>query len=150
MSLPIFSSRVMLLTAMVSLGACAGAPVTPTESTTPRKAGVNLLLIDKPCDSVVASVPAKLEELEYSFTWIDESQGLLSVGPITTDTESGSQFLKIRQTYSFSAVCIDEVTTRMSCGIELQGLNADREWVEIEDVPTLNEYVVQFLDNLNL
>ena len=79
-----------------------------------------------------------------------ESQGLLSVGPITADTVSGSQFLKTRQTYSFSAVCRDEVTTRMSCGIELQGLNADGEWIEIEDVPTLNEYLVQFLDNLNL
>ena len=143
-------SSFLLLIVIVSLGACAETPTMPTESTTPREAGVNLLLIDKPCDAVVASIPIKLEELEYPFTWIDESQGLLSVGPITTDTKSGSQFLKIRQTYSFSAVCIDEVTTRMSCGIELQWLNADGEWIAIEDVPTLNEYVVQFLDNLNL
>ena len=143
-------SSFLLFIAMSSLGACAETLTMPTESTTPREAGVNLLLIDKPCDAVLASIPVKLEELEYPFTWIDESQGLLSVGPITTDTESGSQFLKIRQTYSFSAVCIDEVTTRMSCGIELLGLNADGEWIAIEDVPTLNEYVVQFLANLNL
>ena len=137
-------SSFLLFIAMSSLGACAETPAMPTE------AGVNLLLIDRPCDTVVASVPVKLEELEYPFTWIDENQGLLSVGPITTDTESGSQFLKIRQTYSFSAACRDEVTTRMSCGIELQGLNADGEWIEIDDVPTLNEYLVQFFDNLNL
>ena len=143
-------SSFLLLIVIVSLGACAETPTMPTESTTPREAGVNLLLIDKPCDAVLASILVKLEELEYPFTWIDESQGLLSVGPITIDTESGSQFLKVRQTYSFSAVCKDEVTTRMSCNTEMQGLNADGEWVEIVDVPTLNEYVVQFLYNLNL
>ena len=137
-------SSFLLFIAMSSLGACAETPAMPTG------AGVNLLLIDRPCDAVLASIPVKLEELEYPFTWIDESQGLLSVGPITTDAKSGSQFLKVRQTYSFSAVCKDEVTTRMSCGIEMQGLNADGEWIEIDDVATLNKYVVQFLDNLDL
>ena len=96
------------------------------------------------------SIPKRLEELEIPFEWTEEEEGLLTVGPITEDTESNGLYSKIRQTYYLEVVCDDELTTSIKGEAALEGLNSDGEWIAITDAPTIEQYAIQFLQSLDL
>ena len=108
------------------------------------------MIADVSCDGVKQSIATKLEDLEIAFEWSDDEEGLLTVGPITEDAESGSAYSKIRQTYFLTISCRDEVTTRIDGEAALEGLNADDEWIGITDVPTVEKYGKKFLKSLDL
>ena len=109
------------------------------------------MIADVSCDEVKnTSIPKRLEELEIAFEWSDEDDSLLTVGPMTEDAESGSVYLKIRQTYFLTIVCRDEVTTKIDGEVALEGLNSDGEWIGIIDVPIVEQYGKQFLESLEL
>ena len=82
--------------------------------------------------------------------WTEEEEGLLTVGPITEDTESDNLYSKIRQTYFLEVVCDDELSTGITSEAALEGLNTDEEWIAITDVPTIEQYAMQFLERLDL
>ena len=128
----------------MSLSACANVP------TLPETAGISMGISDMPCDEVVSSIPTILEGEGYPYEWVDDSKGELSIGPITQAPISDGNFLKIRQSYFLTVHCEDELTTSIVLEIKLEGLNADEEWTEIDDVRTLNEYGTQFLESLDL
>ena len=94
------------------------------------------------------SIPKRLQELEIPFEWTNQTEGLLSVGPITE--ESGSGYSRIRQTYFLKIVCGDELTTSISGEAILEGLNASGQWVGITDTAKIEHYSMQFLQRLDL
>ena len=124
--------------------ACANMP---TKSPEPV---AGLTIFDAKCDTVIERLPARLEEQEFPFTWVDESQGLLTVGPITEEMESGGDYSRTRQTYYLTVTCDDEITTNVAVGVELEGLDAEGEWVQITDTLTLEESGSKFLQSLDL
>ena len=138
------SALLLALTTFSSLVACAEIP---TNTPNPM---VSLTISDARCNDVIGSLPTKFEEQEFPFIWVDESQGLLTVGPITEDMESGSNYSIIRQTYSLTVTCGDELTTNIDVGVKLEGLKSDGEWIAITDAPTIEQYAMQFLESLNL
>lgn len=94
------------------------------------------------------SIPKRLHELEIPFEWINEIEGLLSVGPITGESEDG--YSSIRQTYFLSITCSDELTTSISGEAILERLNTSGQWVGINDTATIEHYSMQFLQKLDL
>ena len=138
------STLLLALVAFSSLVACAELP---TNTPDPM---VSLTISDARCNDVIGSLPENLEEQEFPFIWEDQSQGLLTVGPITEDMESGGNYSIIRQTYYLTVTCGDELSTYIDVGVTLEGLNADEEWVPITDIPTTEQYAMQFLESLDL
>ena len=134
------------LTFLIFFGIVACAYV-PAKSPEPV---VGLTIFDAKCDDVIERLPAKLEEQEFPFTWVEESQGLLTVGPITEEMESGGDYSRTRQTYYLTVTCDDELTTNIAVGVELEGLDAEGEWVKITETLTLEESGSKFLQSLGL
>ena len=134
-----------LLAVVISLNACAETPLIRVPM------GMGYGISDALCEEVKnTSIPKRLEELEVPFEWTNQEEGLLTVGPITEDTESGSAYSKIRQTYYLEIECDDELTTSIQGEIALEGLNTDEEWIAITDAPTIEQYAIQFLQSLDL
>ena len=70
--------------------------------------GIGFGIFDALCDEVKRKwIPEKLETLKIPFEWTDEEEGLLTVGPITEETESNNLYSIIRQTYYLEVVCDD-------------------------------------------
>lgn len=139
------------LFAIFSLTACAQTPLKEEIPLIRVPIGIGYMIADVSCDEVKnTSIPKRLEELEIAFEWSDEDDSLLTVGPIIEYEESGSAYSKIRQTYFLTIVCRDEVTTKIDGEAALEGLNADGEWVAITDIPTIEQYSIQFLQSLDL
>ena len=107
-------------------------------------------IADVLCDEVKnTSIPKRLEELEIPFEWTNQEEGLLTVGPITEETESNDLYSIIRQTYYLEVECADELTTSISGEAALEGLKSDGEWIAITDAPTIEQYALQFLQSLD-
>ena len=94
------------------------------------------------------SIPKRLQEMEIPFEWTNQTEGLLSVGPITEVSEDG--YSTIRQTYFLKLQCNDELSTSVSGEANLEGLNASGQWVGINDTPTIEHYSLRFLQRLDL
>jgi hypothetical protein len=94
------------------------------------------------------SIPKRLQELGIPFEWMDKNNGLISVGPITEESED--LYSRIRQTYFLKIQCEDELTTSISGEAILEGLNATGQWVGINDTTTIEHYSMQFLQRLDL
>ena len=144
-------ANTLWLFAILSLTACAQTPLKEEIPLIRVPIGIGYMIADISCDEVKnTSIPKRLEELEIAFEWSDEDDSLLTGGPIIEDAESGSVYLKIRQTYFLTIVCRDEVTTRIDSEVALEGLNTDGEWDAITDVPTVEKYGKKFLKSLEL
>ena len=94
------------------------------------------------------SIAKRLQELGIPFEWTDKNEGLLSVGPITKESEN--VYSSIRQTYFLNITCSDELTTSISGEVILEGLNTSGQWVSIADSTTIEHHSMQFLQQLNL
>ena len=112
--------------------------------------GVGYRVFDVPCNKVKQLIPEKLEELKIEYEWTNENEGLLTVGPVVEDTESGNIYLRVRQTYFFTVVCRDEAITSITGEAALDGLNDDEEWMAITDVSIIEKYAMKFLQSLEL
>ena len=111
--------------------------------------GVGFGLSDVLCRDIKdVSIPKRLQELEIPFEWTNQTEGLLSVGPITEVSED--VYSTIRQTYYLNITCSDELTTSISGEVILEGLNASGQWVGISDKATIEHYSMQFLQKLDL
>ena len=140
-----------LTAAVVSLNACAQTPLTKETSLIRVPMGIGYGISDVLCEDVKnTSIPKKLEELEIPFEWTEEEKKLLTVGPITEDTESDNLYSKIRQTYYLEIECDDELTTSIRGEAALGGLNTDDEWITITDSPSIEQYAMRFLESLDL
>lgn len=138
------------LLVVFSLTACAQTPLAEETPQIRMPLGFGYAVFDIPCTEIKKSIPTKLEELEIEFEWTDEEEGLLTVGPITEETESNDLYSKIRQTYFLEVVCDDELSTGITGEAALEGLNTDEEWIAITDAPTIDQYAMQFLDSLDM
>lgn len=144
-------SPLWLLAVVVSLNACAQTSLTKETPQIRIPLGIGYGISDVLCEEIKnTSIPNRLEELEIPFEWTDEEEGLLTVGPITEETESNDLYSTIRQTYYLEIECDDELTTSISGEAALEGLNTDGEWIAITDAPTIEQYAMQFLDSLDL
>ena len=75
-------SVLFLITMVPVLSACVASSIVQTPLT--------MTVIDIPCKDVVNSIPANLKKRNIFSVWINENEGLLSVGPVTDNAKSGS------------------------------------------------------------
>ena len=127
---------------LFSLNACVANPKIQTPL------GFTMMVIDIPCQDVVNSIPTKLEKRDIPSVWIDENQGILSVGPVMEG--SGGVYSKIQHSYELSITCNNELSTSITGKAALEGLNADNKWVPITDVQTVEDVALKFLRSLDL
>ena len=134
---------------VVNIGACTAFS---SDKETPQirvPMGLGFGIFDVLCDEVKGKwIPEKLQELKIPFEWTDQSEGLLSIGPITEESED--VYSTIRQTYFLKLQCNDELSTSVSGEVILEGINASGQWVGINDTPTIEHYSMQFLQKLDL
>ena len=136
------ASVLLLVSVIFSLNACVENPKIQTPL------GFTLMVIDIPCQDVVNSIPTKLEKRDIPSVWIDENQGILSVGPVMEG--SGGVYSKIQHSYELSITCNNELSTSITGKAALEGLNADKKWVPITDVQTVENVALKFLRSLDL
>ena len=135
------ASVLLLVSVVFSLNACVANPKIQTPL------GFTMMVIDIPCQDVVNSIPTKLEKRDIPSVWIDENQGILSVGPVMEG--SGGVYSKIQHSYELSITCNNELSTSITGKAALEGLNADKKWVPITDVQTVENVALKFLRSLN-
>ena len=136
------ASVLLLVSVVFSLNACVANPKIQTPL------GFTMMVIDIPCQDVVNSIPTKLEKRDIPSVWIDKNQGILSVGPVMEG--SGGVYSKIQHSYELSITCNNELSTSITGKAALEGLNADKKWVPITDVQTVEDVALKFLRNLDL
>ena len=143
------SSISLVLVIFLSLVACAGFSSNKEVPVIRLPIGVDVGIHDALCDDVKGRViPEKLKTLDIPFEWTNQIEGLLSVGPITEESED--VYSRIRQAYFLKIICDDELTTSISGEVILEGLNASGQWVGINDTATIEHYSMQFLQKLDL
>ena len=136
-------SLLLLVSVIFSLNACVANPKIQTPL------GFTLMVMDIPCQDVVNSIPTKLKRRDIPSVWIDENEGILSVGPVTEESESGANYSMMRHTYELSITCGSELSTSITGKAALEGLNADNKWVPITDVQTVDDVTLKFLRSLD-
>ena len=80
----------------------------------------------------------------------DREEGMLTVGPILQEPETGNVHSIIRQTYFLKIACHDELSTNISGELLLEGLQSDGQWIEITDSETVNQHGLEFFHKLDL
>jgi len=88
--------------------------------------------------------------LEFLFEWTDRDAGMVTVGPITQELETGSTYSTVRETYFLKTVCHDEVSTDISGEVLLEVLKFDGQWIVITDAKTITQHSLEFFDKLDL
>ena len=116
----------------------------------PVPLGFSMVMVDIPCKYIINSIPLRLEMLGFMFEWIDQEAGMVTVGPITQELETGSVYSTVRETYFLKTVCRDELSTNISGAILLEGLKSDGQWIVITDSKTIEQYSLEFFHKLNL
>ena len=141
--------QIWLAVMTISLTACTTAFSDKGSQQLRLPMGVGSGISDVLCRDIKdVSIPKRLQELEIPFEWTNQTKGLLSIGPITEESEDG--YSSIRQTYFLNITCSDELTTSISGEAILEGLNASGQWVGITDSPTIEHHSMQFLQKLDL
>jgi hypothetical protein len=123
------------------------APVDPNG---PVPLGFSVVVVDIPCKYIINSIPLRLEMLGLLFEWTDQDAGLVTVGPITQELETGSTYSTVRETYFLKTVCHDELSTKISGDILFEGLKSDGQWIVITDSKTTEEHSLEFFQKLDL
>ncbi len=143
------SVRLGLVAIIACLFGCVNTPLVEGDSLSRVPMGIGFGVFDMPCKDVKnIYLPMRLQELDIPFEWTDQSEGLLSIGPITEESED--VYSTIRQTYFLKIQCNDELSTSVSGEAILEGLNASGQWVGINDTATIEHYSMQFLQRLDL
>ena len=137
-------SLLFVIAMIPGLSACLAGSITQT----PLR--FTMMVIDIPCKDVVNSIPANLKKRNIVSVWINENEGLLSVGPVTDNAESGSAYSRIRHTYQLSITCDGELSTDITGKAALEGLNAHNKWKPITDVQTVEQVALEFIRSLDL
>ena len=115
---------------------------------TAASAGINVMIHDIPCVVVKDRVIKELKNQGLSFEWLDQEQGRLSIGPLTTSPLPPDSFLKMEEKVRLEIKCLDPQSTRISAQMQLRGSTAEKQWLEITDSDKLNVYGKRFLDRL--
>ena len=123
------------------------APVDPNG---PVPLGFSVVMVDIPCKYIINSIPLRLEMLGLLFEWTDQDAGLVTVGPIAQELETGNVYSIIRQTYFLKIGCHDELSTNISGEILLEGLKSDGQWIVITDSKTIEQHSLEFFQKLDL
>ena len=140
---------IWLAVVVVNIGACTAFSSNKETPQIRVPIGFGFGIFDVLCDEVKGKwIPEKLEKLKIPFEWTDQSEGLLSIGPITEESED--VYSTIRQTYFLKFQCNDELSTSVSGEAIIEGLNDSGQWVGINDTATIEHYSMQFLQRLDL
>jgi hypothetical protein len=115
---------------------------------TASPAGINVMIHDVPCAEVKERFIKELNNQGLSFEWLDQEQGRLSIGPLTTSPIPPDSFLKMEEKVRLEIKCIDPISTRISAQMQLRGSIAEKQWLEITNSDKLNAYGKRFLDRL--
>ena len=137
-------SVLFLITVISVLGACGASSIVQPPL------GFTMTVIDIPCKDVVNSIPANLKRRNIVSVWINKNEGLLAVGPVTDNAESGSAYSRMRHTYQLSITCGGELSTNITGKAALEGLNAHNKWKPITDVQTVEQVALEFIRSLDL
>jgi hypothetical protein len=141
--------QIWLVVMTISLTACTAVFSDKGSQPLRLPMGVGFGIADVLCRDIKdVSIPQRLQELGIPFEWTDKNEGLLSIGPITEESED--VYSTIRQTYFLKLQCNDELSTSVSGEAILEGLNTSGQWVGINDTPTIEHYSMQFLQKLDL
>lgn len=140
-----------MLALVASLIACADMSITKNASEIRVPIGVGFGISDIPCQEFKSHIlPARLESLDVTFEWTDEQEGLLSVGPIIEEGQSGGDFLRIRQIFFLNVACIDELTTHITGNASIEGYGGSGEWIWIAEPVIVEQYGLRLLQGLGL
>ena len=137
-------SVVTLISMILALSACLAS------RTVQIPLGFTMTVIDIPCKDVVNSIPVNLKNRKIRFMWINESDGILSVGPVIENAESESVYSTIRHTYELSITCGGDLSTNITGKAALEGLNTHNKWEPITDLKTVERVAVRFIRSLDL
>jgi len=69
----------------------------------------------------------------------------LIAGSAIDDADTGSRYLKIRQTHFPIISCREKLITKVDGEAKLGGVSADRDWIGITDTSTAVNYEKNFL-----
>jgi hypothetical protein len=110
--------------------------------------GINVMIHDMACSEVKGQLIKNCKLQHCPFEWGDNNQDNLWIGPLITYPLLGDSFAKMEEKYKMEIKCIDPISTRISVQIQLKGLTADNQWLEIKDPGKLNAYGQRLLDQL--
>ena len=116
----------------------------------PVPLGFSMAIVDISCKYITNSIPLRLEMLGFMFEWTDQEAGMVTVGPITQELDTGSAYSTVRETYFLKTVCHDELSTNISGEILLEGLKPDGQWIGITDSKTIEQHSLAFFQKLDL
>ena len=116
----------------------------------PIPLGFSMAIVDISCKYITNSIPLRLEMLGFMFEWTDLEAGMVTVGPIAQELDTGSAYSTVRETYFLKAVCHDELSTDISGEILLEGLKPDGQWIVITDSKTIEQHSLEFFQKLDL
>ena len=138
-----------LFALVVSLMACSNSPVANESSQIRMPIGVGFGISDISCQEFKRYIlPTRLNTLGVTFKWTDEREGLLMAGPIIEDVEPESKFTRMRRIFFLSITCVDEVTTQIAGDVSVEGYNDSDEWISITEPAIVEQYGLQFLQEL--
>ena len=138
-----------LFALVVSLIACANTPLVKESSQIRMPIGVGFGISDISCQEFKSYVlPTRLNALGVTFEWTDEHEGLLIAGPIIEEVQPESKFIRTRQNFFLSIVCVDELTTHITGNVSIEGYSDSHEWISIAEPAIIEKYGLQFLQAL--
>ena len=115
---------------------------------TPDPTGINVMIHDISCETVIERVLKECQRQGLPFEWVDKNQGLLSIGPVTTTPLPADSFSKMEENILLEIKCPAPLSTRIALQMQLKGLTTYNRWSEIKESDKLNAYGKRFLDRL--
>ena len=139
----------ILLALVVSLVACANAPLGKESSQIRVPIGLGFGVSDISCQEFKSYIlPNRLNALGFIFEWTDEHEGLLTVGPIIKEVQPAAKFTRTRHNLFLSIVCVNELTTSITGDVSIEGYSDSDEWISIAEPAVVQQFGLQFLKEL--
>jgi hypothetical protein len=110
--------------------------------------GVNVVVQDIPCTEVIQEILKACQSQNLPWRWVDQTRGILTVGPIQDVDQSGDTERKMEQQIRLDIKCLEPKTTRIALEIEVRKLTPEQQWQVVTDPETLNTYGKRFLEKI--
>jgi hypothetical protein len=110
--------------------------------------GMNVVVQDIPCEEVIQEILKACQSQNLPWRWVDQTQGILTVGPIQGVDLSSDAGRKMEQQIRLAIKCLEPKTTRIALEIQVRKLTPEQKWQEVTDPETLNTYGKRFLEKI--
>jgi hypothetical protein len=110
--------------------------------------GVNVVVQDVPCKEVIQGILGACRQQNLSWSWADQNQGRLHIGPVSDTALPPDQDMKTEERIRLEITCLDSLSTRISLVPEVRLLTPDQKWKTVTEPEALQAYGKRFLDRL--